>query len=104
MTATTPMQDHATETPAILGLLRDGVASLLTDIQDTEFWRVVTDPRTSPLLVREIMKEVYREIAWYQPDVIEATIAVIGQFPRSVPARRLRTMLHHCLLYTSRCV
>ena len=95
MTATTPMQDHATETPAILGLLRDGVASLLTDIQDTEFWRVVTDPRTSPLLVREIMKEVYREIAWYQPDVIEATIAVIGQFPRSVPARRLRTMLHH---------
>ena len=41
------------------------------------------------------MKQVYLEIQWYQPDVIEATIAAIGQFPRSLSAKRVRTMLIH---------
>ncbi len=80
---------------AAVSHLKRGIAELLDDIRSSEFWRVVTSPNTDPALIREIMKEVYREIAWYQPDVIEATIAVIGQFPRSVAARRIRTMLHH---------
>ena len=41
------------------------------------------------------MKQVYLEIAWYQPDVIEATIAAIGHFPRALSAKRVRTMLIH---------
>lgn len=41
------------------------------------------------------MREVYAEIAAYQPDVIEATIAVIGQFPRSLNAKKVRAMLVH---------
>jgi len=84
---------HATS-PVITRLQR-GIASLLTEIQATEFWHVVTSPDSDPILIRDVMKEVYREIAWYQPDVIEATIAVIGQFPRSLAAKRVRTMLHH---------
>ena len=76
-------------------LLQQGITDLLSDIKRTEFWRVVTSPDTDQALIREIMKEVYREISWYQPDVIEATIAVIGQFPRSISAKRVRTMLHH---------
>lgn len=75
--------------------LQRGITDLLAEIRSSEFWQVVTSPDTEPALIREIMKEVYREISWYQPDVIEATMAVIGQFPRSVPARRIRTMLHH---------
>ncbi len=84
-----------TDTSPVIAHLQQGISSLLAEIQETEFWRVVTDPTTDPELIREIMKEVYREISWYQPDVIEATIAVIGQFPRTVSAKRIRTMLHH---------
>lgn len=79
----------------VVAILRAGINDLLADIQRTEFWRVVTSRETDPALIREIMKEVYREIGWYQPDVIEATMAIIGQFPRSVSAKRIRTMLHH---------
>lgn len=85
---------NETQSP-VVARLRDGIATLLAEIQDTKFWRVVTDRDADPALIREIMKEVYREIAWYQPDVIEATMAIIGQFPRSISAKRIRTMLHH---------
>ncbi len=92
----TALADSSTDTQSpVVARLRDGIAALLSEIQDTEFWRVVTDRDADPALIREIMKEVYREIAWYQPDVIEATMAIIGQFPRSISAKRIRTMLHH---------
>lgn len=79
----------------IVADLTSGIHSLLQEIEATEFWRVLKDPDTPPALVRAIMRQVYLEIHWYQPDVIEATIAVIGQFPRSLSARRVRTMLVH---------
>lgn len=83
-----------TSSPIITKLQR-GVSDLLSEIQNTEFWQTVTSPNTDPALLQAIMKEVYLEISWYQPDVIEATIAIIGQFPRSISAKRVRTMLHH---------
>lgn len=58
-------------------------------------WQLVTDPSADPARVGAALREVYREIALYQPDIIEATIAVIGQFPRSLAAKQLRTMLIH---------
>jgi pyrroloquinoline quinone (PQQ) biosynthesis protein C len=80
---------------SILGYLQGGIRDLLDEIQGATFWHTVTSAQTEPALVKEIMKQVYLEIHWYQPDVIEATMAVIGQFPRSMPAKRVRTMLVH---------
>ncbi len=61
----------------------------------TEGWRVLMDPKTDPELVRLIMRELYLEVAWYQADVIEATIHVIGQLPRHVSAKTIQSMLIH---------
>lgn len=58
-------------------------------------WTRLTDPAADPAFVGAALREVYREVALYQPDVIEATIAVIGQFPRLLAAKQLRTMLVH---------
>ncbi|MFN2317901.1 MAG: iron-containing redox enzyme family protein [Gemmatimonadales bacterium] len=75
--------------------LASGITRLREDIEATAFWSVMTSPATDPELIRAVMKEVYLEIHWYQPDVIEATMAVIGQFPRTLAAKRVRTMLIH---------
>jgi hypothetical protein len=75
--------------------LQRGIASLLGELEQADFWQAVNSPDTDPLLVREVMKQIYLEIQWYQPDVIEATIAAIGQLPRSLSAKRIRTMLIH---------
>ena len=83
------------KTPPAVDYLQKGIAALLAELEDKPFWRTINDPDADPVLVREIMKQVYLEIGWYQPDVIEATIALIGQFPRSLSARRVRTMLIH---------
>jgi hypothetical protein len=83
------------ENTAAVEYLQKGIAALLADLEQKEFWRTVNSPDADPVFVREIMKQVYLEIGWYQPDVIEATIALIGQFPRSLSARRVRTMLIH---------
>lgn len=82
-------------TESVVDYLRRGIRDLVASLEGAEFWTVVTSPETDPDLIREIMKQVYLEIHWYQPDVIEATIAVIGQFPRTLPAKRVRTMLIH---------
>lgn len=95
MTTDTLVPRRKRGTPLVVARLQQGISDLLTEIQATDFWHIVTAPDSDPTLIREIMKEVYREISWYQPDVIEATMAIIGQFPRSVSAKRIRTMLHH---------
>ncbi len=41
------------------------------------------------------MRELYLEITSYQPYVIEAAIAAIGQMPRSMPVRMVKAMLRH---------
>lgn len=78
-----------------LAFLKRGIEEVLRQVHDMPGWRTLTDPTTSPALAKAIMAEVYREIAAYQPDVIEATVAVIGQFPRAIPAKKIRAMLVH---------
>jgi hypothetical protein len=75
--------------------LKAGIQSLVAEIQREPAWRLLTDPATPPALVQAVMREIYAEIAAYQPDVIEATIAVIGQFPRSLDPKTVRAMLVH---------
>ncbi len=74
----------------------DGHLDRIFDEQTaTEAWRVLMDPGTSHKLVRLIMRELYLEIAWYQADVIEATIHAIGQMPRNVSPKTIQSMLIH---------
>jgi hypothetical protein len=79
----------------VVGELKAGIQTLIAEIETQPFWRAVTSSDTPREVVRRFMAEVYGEIALYQPDVIEATIAVIGQFPRSLPAKKIRAMLVH---------
>lgn len=79
----------------VLKYLKLGIAELLHQIEGEDFWQITINPKSDKALVREFMKQVYLEIHWYQPDVIEATVSVIGQFPRALDATRIRTMLIH---------
>ena len=80
---------------AVLDYLKSGIESLVAEIQQEPAWRALTDPQTPGAAVRSIMSEIYAEIAAYQPDVIAATIAVIGEFPRSLNPKHVRAMLVH---------
>ena len=78
-----------------LDYLKTGIRSLVAEIEREAAWRMLTDADTPPALVQSVMREIYAEIAAYQPDVISATIAVIGEFPRSLDAKTVRAMLVH---------
>jgi hypothetical protein len=71
------------------------IASLAAGIEGEPFWRAVVGEGRSPALARLTLREVYLEIAWYQPDVIEATVATIGQMPRSLAPKTVQSMLLH---------
>ena len=79
----------------VLKYLKTGVERLVAEIEQEPAWRLLTSADTPAAAVRALMKEVYAEIAAYQPDVIEATIAAIGQFPRSLNPKHVRAMLVH---------
>lgn len=79
----------------VIQWLESRTQNLLSNIQQEEFWRVLVNPETPPALVQAMMKEVYLEIVGYQPHVIEAAIAAIGQMPRSMDTRMVRAMLFH---------
>jgi hypothetical protein len=94
---TTELTESATggTKPEIVEWLESRVAKLLARIQHEEFWKTVIDPKTPPAVVQAIMKDIYLEIVGYQPHVIEAAIASIGQMPRSMDVRMVRSMLFH---------
>lgn len=75
--------------------LKEGVSALMAEVLDDPGWQLLMDPACPPANVRAIMREIYAEIAAYQPDVIEAAIAAIGQFPRALSAKKIRAMLVH---------
>lgn len=80
---------------SVLEYLKTGIEELVADIQREPAWRLLTSRDTPSAAVRAVMKEIYAEIAAYQPDVIEASIAAIGQFPRSLNPKHVRAMLVH---------
>jgi pyrroloquinoline quinone (PQQ) biosynthesis protein C len=79
----------------IITWLEQRTGQLLERIQKEEFWQTIMNPETPPSMIAAIMKEVYLEIVGYQPHVIEAAIASIGQMPRSMAVRMVRSMLFH---------
>ncbi len=70
------------------------IQDVLRQITSSPLWAFLIRPDSEPTMVARFMQEVYLEIVMYQPDVVEATIAIIGQFPRSVDPSTISTMLH----------
>lgn len=94
--AAQPSETSTTPTPeAALAWLQASIEELLAEVQALDIWGALTAPGADPARAAAILREVYREVALYQPDVISATVAVIGEFPRTVSPKGLRTMLVH---------
>jgi len=79
----------------VVDWLDANTTDLLNEIKEQDFWKIVISSGTDPRLVARLMQEVYLEIVGYQPHVIEAAIASIGQFPRSMKPRLVKAMLAH---------
>jgi pyrroloquinoline quinone (PQQ) biosynthesis protein C len=80
---------------SVVDWLEENTAELLRDIQQQDFWKFIMSPDADPKAVVALMRQVYLEIVGYQPDVIEAAIASIAQFPRSMKPRLVKAMLAH---------
>ncbi len=79
----------------IVEVLDSRIGSLLEEIEETDAWKDLTSPSADPKFVRLFLKEIYLEIVSYQPHVIEAAIASVGQMPRSMPVCMIKAMLRH---------
>jgi hypothetical protein len=80
---------------SIIAYLDARIADVIREVETTPMWRDLTNPKAKPEFIRALMREVYLEIASYQPHVIEAAICSIGQMPRSMPVRMIKAMLRH---------
>jgi pyrroloquinoline quinone (PQQ) biosynthesis protein C len=89
------MSRNSTVKPSISTTLDVRIATLIEQIEAQAFWKALTSPGAKPEFVRAFLREIYLEIISYQPHVIEAAIASIGQMPRSMPVRMVKAMLRH---------
>lgn len=71
------------------------VAAIMEEIERSELWACLADPATPDLLVRATLREIYLEIALYQPTAIEGAVRAIAQFPRQMPVAWWDEMLRH---------
>lgn len=79
----------------VMDYLDRRIQEVLEEFKEGKLWRVVSNPDTDSILIQETMKEIYLEIVMYQPEVIEATIAVIAQMPRTLDVDIFDEMIHH---------
>ncbi len=79
----------------IITYLDGRIADVIKDIEASALWKSLIASKAKPEFIQALMREVYLEITSYQPHVIEAAIASIGQMPRSMPARMVKAMLRH---------
>jgi len=94
------MKDFGIDTKALsaadlVGWLQVRVEQILVDIEASPFWQTLASPETPEETLTAILKEIYLEITMYQPDAIEAAVAAIAQFPRTMPVAWFDAMLHH---------
>lgn len=89
------MPRSANSSTDIIEYLDGRIAMMLEEIEESRVWRAIAAPDAKPEFIQTVMREVYLEIVSYQPHVIEAAIASIGQFPRSMPVRMIKAMLRH---------
>ncbi|SMB77752.1 iron-containing redox enzyme family protein [Deinococcus hopiensis] len=79
----------------VMERLDQRVQQLVEEVQREEFFQAVTNSNMPVATLREVLKEIYLEISHYQEHIIEASIALIGQMPRSLEVRLIEELLHH---------
>ncbi len=79
----------------LISWLDQRMDSLVKEIEQQEFWIILTSPETDPRFLQTMMREIYIEIFSYQPHAIEGAITAIAQMPRSMPVRMIKAMLRH---------
>ena len=82
------------EADNLVTYLDERISQLADRVYETDFWKNTMQPGSDPELARASMKEIYLEIYGYQPQVITATIGIIGRMPKADP-KMIKTMLVH---------
>jgi len=75
-------------------LLDEKVDSLLTSVEASDIYALVSSPSTDPRLVALIVKYILLEVFSYGPHVTEATFTAIGRFPKDRPDLMRPLILH----------
>lgn len=81
--------------PALLHALDGQIAAIMGEVERSTLWRTLSNPATPRPLVVATLREMYLEIAMYQPLAIEGAVRAIAQFPRQMPAAWWDEMLQH---------
>ena len=89
-----PVSDRRYTPQEVMNYLDGKISELIQQIQEKEYWKAVSLPDSDPKLVQAIMRELYMEIFSYEAQVVEASIASIAQFPRSLEERKFKAMLN----------
>ncbi len=70
------------------------IQQLLSRIEQCEVYGIIADPKSSPQLTREIVKQILLEVFSYGPHVTEATFTAIGRMPKKYPELMKPMVLH----------
>src|SRR5579871_2855553 len=70
------------------------VSEMLSKVEGSEVYRLVSEPATDAKLVMSIIKYVLLEVFSYGPHVTEATFTAIGRMPKNRPDL-IRPMIMH---------
>ena len=67
---------------------------VLGDVERTETYRRLADPRTGPQPTGELLKNILLEVFSYGPHIIEASFTAIGRLPKHLPDLMKPMLLH----------
>jgi hypothetical protein len=90
ITQTLPKSDPKSFTDGLEQKMR----ALLTEIEQSEVYRLIAAPDTHPTLVAAIVKYILLEVFSYGPHVTEATFTAIGRLPKNRPDLMKPMILH----------
>lgn len=70
------------------------MAAVLAEVEQSEVYRLLADPSTSPRLTAAIVKYILLEVFSYGPHVTEATFTAVGRVPKNRPDLMRPMILH----------
>ena len=70
------------------------IQTILGEVEESEAYRVVADPRTDPHFVAAIVRWYLLEVFSFGPHVTEATFTAIGRMPKNRPDLMKPMILH----------
>lgn len=85
----------AVATVDIIQWLDSKIQEVYEEVVASPLGKTLLSPDVDPAIARAVLREIFFDIASYQPTVIEKTISAIGQMPRVVDPRRVQSMLVH---------